>query len=60
MQKEQQSREQAEKEEKKAEETVNSDQAKSEKLVKKDVEVNAIKPMDRDAIIQRAIENAKK
>ena len=60
MQKEKSGREQAEKEEKKAEEAVNTDQQKSENLVKKDVEVNAIKPIDRDAIIQRAIENAKK
>ena len=60
MQKEKKNVAEAEKDEKKAEEAVNSDWKKSESLVLKDVEVNALKTVDREAIIQKAIENAKK
>jgi hypothetical protein len=51
MQKEKTSVAEAEKDEKKAEEAVSSDWQKSESLVLKDVEVNALKPVDREAII---------
>lgn len=51
MQKEKKGVEEAEKEVKKEQDLVNSDWQKSETLVKKDVEVNAIKPVDREAII---------
>ena len=59
MQKEKQGVEEAQNAVKKEEELVNSDWQKSETLVKKDVEVNAIKPGDIEAIIQKALENAK-